>query len=106
MNRPWLMSCVAAVTIAPAALADSFRCGNYLVREGMAAAEIREKCGEPTTVETIVEPVMARRSNGTLYQTGEAVTEYWLYERGSGRFPARLTISEGRATAIELLSRS
>lgn len=90
----------------PPALAASFRCGQDLIREGMSASDIREKCGEPDSVETVTEPVMSRTRDGLAYQVGVTTTDYWRYDRGSRRFPVRLTIKEGIAEKIELLSRN
>jgi len=87
-------------------LADSFRCGTYLIREGMPAPEVMEKCGAPTSREVVEEPVMARRANGSAFQVGVTTIEYWTYNLGARVFPARLTIEEGVATKIELLHRN
>ena len=97
-----VLGCQLLVSVAEA---DSIRCGAHLIQEGMAAAEIVEKCGQPTAIETVEEPIMARRPNGTTYQVGITTTEYWRYDRGPRLFPAQLTIEEGVATKIELLSR-
>lgn len=85
--------------------ADSIRCGGALIQEGMASAEVTEKCGQPTTVEVVEEPIMARRPNGSTYPVGVVTREYWSYDRGPQLFPVRVTIEEGVATKIELLSR-
>jgi hypothetical protein len=90
----------------PAAFADSFRCCTYLSREGMPSAEIAEKCGEPNTSESVREPIMARRANGSAFQIGVTTIETWTYDRGPGLFKARATIEEGIATKIELLGRN
>jgi Protein of unknown function (DUF2845) len=86
-------------------LADSFRCGTYVIREGLPLAEIVAKCGQPESVETVEEPIMARQPDGSLLQVGTTTREYWTYDRGSGKFPARLTVKGQIATEIELLSR-
>ncbi len=87
-------------------LADSFRCGTYLIREGILAADVIARCGEPTSVSSVTEPVLARRSDGTTYQVGTTTKEFWIYDRGSRLFPVRLTIEKGVAEIIELLSRN
>ncbi len=106
LKSSYLPVCVAVLcaALSPSSLlADAFRCGTHLAREGMLAAEIREDCGEPDSVEIVSEPVMARRPNGSAFQVGVTTTEYWIYDRGSRRFPARLTIREGIVEKIELL---
>jgi hypothetical protein len=87
------------------ALAESFRCGSYIISEGMRASEVVQKCGEPQHRETVEAPVMARGANGAAFQVGTTTTEYWTYDFGPRMFPAYLTIQEGQTKKIELLSR-
>lgn len=84
---------------------DAFWCGQRLIREGMRASDILDRCGEPDSKDIVEEPIFAWRPGGGRVQTGVTVTEYWIYGRGSGRFPARLTIRENIAEQIELLTR-
>lgn len=95
---------LCAVFSVPAA-ADSFRCGTYLIREDMPAAEIAEKCGPASSVETVEEPIMARGANGAAHQIGVASKQYWTYDRGPGSPSMRLTIEDGIAKRIETLPR-
>ena len=104
-NSALVFTALVFTGFASNALADSFRCGPHLIREGMQAAEITDKCGEPGTVTTIQEPIMARRQNGSAFQVGVATVELWTYDRGSRAFPARVRIEEGRAKTIELMRR-
>lgn len=101
---------IAALLIAPfacsGAWAESFRCGTHLIQEGMPAAEIAAKCGEPASKETVREPIMARRPNGSAFRVGETVTEHWIYDRGPGRFPVHIEIEEARAKKITRLPRN
>ena len=93
------------MTIAsPTAGADSFRCGAYVVHDGMPSAEIREKCGEPDLVRVSEEPVFSRLENGTTVQTGVTTTHYWFYARGPNQFVARVTVRDSVAREIELLN--
>ncbi len=84
---------------------DAFWCGTRLIRERMRASDILDRCGPPDSKEIVEEPVFAWRPGGGRVQTGVMITEYWTYDRGSGRFPALLTIREGVAEQIELLRR-
>jgi hypothetical protein len=86
--------------------ADSIRCGTRLIQEGARVVDIRELCGEPQTVETTTEPIYERRLDGTLYQVGVEVIDYWYYDFGSRRFPVRMTVKGGIAEKIERLSRN
>ena len=84
---------------------DRFWCGQRLIREGMAITEIVSRCGEPASIEVVEEPIFAWHAGGGRTQTGVAITEYWTYDRGSGRFPAKLTVRDNVAERIELLIR-
>ena len=86
--------------------AESVRCGADLVREGMLSAVIKEKCGEPRSIEVTSEPVLERRVDGTSHQIGAEVVEYWYYDFGSRQFPVRMTFRGGVAEKIELVSRN
>ena len=95
---------LAFAMTSPAAIADSFRCGAYIAVEGMPAAELTEKCGEPELTRTFDEPVYAERPNGSRYQLGVTTSHYWYYERGRNEFVARVTVRKSVAEKIELLS--
>lgn len=86
--------------------AESVRCGTDLVREGMLSAVIRDKCGEPTSIEVTSEPVYERHVDGTTHQIGAEVVEYWFYDFGPRQFPVRMTFRGGVAEKIELVSRN
>jgi hypothetical protein len=94
----------AAALLPAAARADTFRCGQYVISEGLRASVIEGRCGKPQSVERQSEPVMARRANGGTYQVGTATREIWVYTRSPGQFPARLTIEGGVAKKIELVT--
>jgi len=85
---------------------DAFWCGTHLIRDGMRAEQIAQRCGQPDTVEVLEEPIMAQRQNGSRFQAGVKTIEFWTYDRGTGKFPARLTIEEGVATKVALLSKN
>lgn len=91
-------SCAAADEI------DGFRCGNSLVYEGLSAAEVVGKCGDPASREVLSEPIRARFPSGASRIVGTRTIELWIYEREPGQFPARLTFEEGELKRIELLS--
>lgn len=86
--------------------AETIRCGTELIQEGALTIDIREKCGEPTAIEHTTEPVYERRLDGTVYQVGVDVIDYWYYDFGSRRFPVRMTVKGGIAEKIERLSRN
>ncbi len=88
----------------PAAALDTLRCGNDLIRVGMVAPQVVAKCGQPTTKTVENVPVRVRRPNGLSGTVGVAHIEHWVYDRGFGKFPARLTFDEGKLKQIELLT--
>jgi Protein of unknown function (DUF2845) len=89
------------LTQIPPAQAQILRCGSALIQVGMKADEVLTKCGAPSDKTTITEPVYARNPNGATFQTGVATKELWRYDRGSGQFPAVLTIVDGAVDSIE-----
>jgi Protein of unknown function (DUF2845) len=105
-NLALLAIAVALQCVMASARADSVRCGTALIQEGARTVEIRETCGEPVTIETTSEPVYSRRVDGTVYQIGVEMVEYWYYDFGPRRFPVRMTVKGGVAEKIELLSRN
>jgi hypothetical protein len=86
--------------------ADTIRCSAALIREGATALHVRQNCGEPTTIESSMEPVYAQRPDGTPYQAGSVPVEVWYYDFGSRRNPVRMTIKGGVAEKIERLRRN
>jgi len=84
---------------------DAFWCGSRLIREGMAAADIVARCGNPDDIRVVEEPVYGAGANGRRIEVGVQVTEYWTYARGTRQFPARVTVRDGVAQQIELLRR-
>ena len=97
-----LISLCSLAVVLPAR-ADSFWCGFHLIREGMATISVLKRCGPPQFVESLQQPVLGWRPNGTVFQAGVEATEYWTYDRGHARFPVRVTIEKGTATRIDLL---
>jgi len=108
MRRVLGVSCltagVAVVAWAPGVEAQVFRCNGNLIREGMTAAEIREKCRAPDLVRRKEEPVYARLASGATVRTGVEVTEFWFFERGPTEYVIRITMRESAAEKVELLT--
>lgn len=91
------------VALALPASADTLRCKGKLISVGDTKGEVLAKCGEPTFVENIDEPVRARRPNGTTYIVGTSSKEIWTYKRAPGQFPAVLTFDAGELKSIEFI---
>lgn len=85
--------------------ADSLRSGNRLGLEGAAVDELEQTCGRPDTVESIREPIMATRPNGSTYPVGRTSIELWTYDRGPRRLDAVVTIEERIVQSIEFPAR-
>ena len=84
--------------------ADTMRCENAIVREGMIAGEVLAKCGEPQSKRVDEVPIHARNHNGGVNVVGTAKIETWVYDRGDGQFGAALTFEEGKLKSIEYLT--
>jgi len=86
------------------ATAGTLRCGSYLIQEGDDAFSVIDKCGEPTKRMTITQPVYASAADGGTYPTGViANSELWRYDRGSGSFPALITVVDGFVQSIRFV---
>ena len=102
MNRQTsVLLALAALTLATAAHADTLRCGNSLIAEGAAQAEVRAKCGAPDSAMDVTEPVYAHRPDGSTYPVGTTTKTLWRYKRAPGKFPAVLTFEEGVLKKLE-----
>jgi hypothetical protein len=84
--------------------ADTMRCENAIVREGMIAGEVVAKCGEPSSKRVDEVPIRARGRNGGVNVIGMAKIETWVYDRGPGQFAAALKFEEGTLKTIEYLT--
>jgi hypothetical protein len=99
------VSVCAALAFTPFAAADdSLVCRNSIVSLGMTTAEVTSKCGEPTNKNAEQVPIQARTARGGTIVIGQTTVERWLYDRGTGRFPAELVFEEGKLKTIELLT--
>ena len=94
---PALLVCGAAHGAGP------FRCDGRLIRAGVPAAYVLEKCGPPDFGVTEQVPRRARTATGFSRPAGISVSDQWIYDRGPGRFPAVLIIREGRLIRIDYL---
>jgi Protein of unknown function (DUF2845) len=83
--------CCAAL---PASASDTFRCGSQLIQAGLSQAEVRAKCGEPTSQSVTTEDV--RSGNQVVGKTQKA---RWTYARYSST--TVLVFDGDRLVAIE-----
>ncbi|MDM8351198.1 DUF2845 domain-containing protein [Pseudomonas sp. sp1636] len=78
---------------APAAQAETLRCGSQLVSVGDRAFEVEQKCGEPTFRDLVGYSLGA-------YQRREFKIEEWVYGPSNGMLTI-LTFEGNRLTRIE-----
>ncbi len=108
--RSTLLACAAGAAgllFAPAASAESMRCGGYLVQVGDGKAEILQQCGEPVLRDNFCKalpgaparPSTATDGNIVIAPPCENVDE-WTYNPGAGQFMTTLQFVEGRVRAI------
>ena len=83
------------------AVAESMRCGKWVVSESVALAELVEKCGEPQDKNSTTEDVLARNANGTTRKIGTRTVEHWTYQPGPGALPMTVVIIDGKVTRME-----
>ena len=88
--------------------ADAMRCGNRLVRDGDTRAEVRQRCGEPTDVQTTT---ILRRPyydvNGGMVYYGDGLVEIpvevWTYNFGPHKLMYRLRFEDGLLMDVDTL---
>jgi hypothetical protein len=77
-----------------ASASDTFRCGSQLIQPGLSQAEVRAKCGEPTSQSVTAEDV--RSGNQVV---GTTQKSRWTYARYSST--TVLVFDGDRLVAIE-----
>lgn len=91
---------LAGLLILPASAgADSYRCGQKLVRSGDSVAKVLQVCGEPRHKSS---------GQGEIKIRGVAKTtrvQRWHYRQGSRRLEHVVLIYKGKVAAIEVVGR-
>lgn len=79
------------------AVAETFRCGQWIASSDMSVEELLEKCGAPTskTVEEIDVYGPAVSGAGRV-KRGTSTVEKWTYERGNQASAMVVTIVDGK----------
>lgn len=103
-----LLACLAAAT-APAALADSFRCGTRLVTDGDTTAKVAALCGQPEAIERreIWRRPVSWIHGRPVHFSHHAVpvpVEFWIYNQGPHKLMRRLRFEDGLLVDVETLS--
>ncbi len=87
---------------APAALAETFRCGQWIASPDMSVGELLEKCGEPTTKSVVTEDIRGPAAKGTgRIKVGTTTIETWTYDFGSQSLPMVITIVDGKIKSMK-----
>ena len=91
----------AALLTSASAMADSMRCGTYIVNESATVNELLSKCGEPQSRDVSKEEQFAVNPNGARYKTGGfTVRERWIYKPSPGKLPMAVSIVDGKITSL------
>ncbi len=104
MNTRFLAVIIAAGLAlgAPAAFAETFRCGQWIASSDMSVDELLEKCGEPETRSVETKDVYGPTVSGSgRVKVGTTVVETWTYDRGSQSFPMVVTIVDGKIKSMK-----
>lgn len=98
----------ALLLLAPAAWADSMRCGQRLVVDGTTREQVVAWCGEPTsTLQRVVlrPPVVWYYGRPVNLGGGyvEVLVETWTYNLGPQKLMRRIVFEDGAVVDIETL---
>ena len=85
----------------PAPGEELFRCGSWVINSEMSVADLKAKCGEPTSKSVETQDVRSRVGGGGTIKTGTATVEHWVYDRGSRSFSMVVTIVDGKIIRLE-----
>lgn len=87
---------------APVAVAENFRCGQWIASPDMSVDELLEKCGTPTSKAVSVEDVYGPTHSGKgRTKVGTTTVETWTYDRGSQSSAMVVTIVDGQIKSME-----
>lgn len=102
-NRSILvLTATSAALMAGTALADSMRCGKWVVNEATTKDELLKKCGEPLSREVTRTDTMARNPAGAPVKTGAVtVTERWIYQPTPGTLPMQVVIVDEEIVSLQ-----
>jgi len=96
------MALAGLLLMGNAALAESFRCGQWIASEDMSVEELLQKCGEPTQKSSETIDVYGPTvSGGGRVKRGTSTIEKWTYDRGSQAAPMVVTIVDGKIRSME-----
>jgi hypothetical protein len=92
---------MAILLLAPPAIAETFRCGQWIASPDMSVDELLEKCGTPTNKTVEVVDVYGPNVHGSgNIKRGTMTTEKWTYDRGSQASAMVVTIVDGKIKSM------
>ena len=108
-NRIATLAACAALLMAGAASADSFRCGTRLVTDGDSTDKVEALCGKPSSVERreiLQRPIRWYRGRPyySSFEPEPIPIEYWTYNLGPHKLMRRLKFEDGLLVDVETLS--
>ena len=77
------------------------RCQGKIINPGDSTEEVLDLCGAPKRRIIEQTPVRVRTLSGFSRLIGVTATEFWVYDRGYGRFPAMLKFQDGKLRRID-----
>ena len=96
------LSLASLLFAATPAIAETFRCGQWVASPDMSVEELFEKCGAPTSKTVEVIDVYGPSDAGTgNIKRGTTTVETWTYDRGSQSFAMVVTIVDGKIKSME-----
>jgi hypothetical protein len=93
--------CGLAALSAPAAWAETFRCGQWIASPEMSVEELIEKCGEPSSRSAESVDVYGHSANGGRIKTGTSVVETLTFDRGNQAAAMVVTVVDGKIRSME-----
>lgn len=93
---------IGLLFLSSTAMAEGFRCGQWIASADMSVDELLEKCGAPTqkTSETI-DVYGPSVSGGGRVKRGTSTIEKWTYDRGTQAAAMVVTIVDGEIKSME-----
>jgi hypothetical protein len=103
----WILA--LGLMLAAASPAYAFRCGRYVIDEGVTRSEVAAKCGDPTEIDRrsaiLRQPTVWIR--GRPYATGDSLieipVEIWIYNLGPNKLMRKLRFEDGVLVDIDTL---
>lgn len=97
-----LLAATTLLLVTEVASAESLRCGQAVVTEGLRDFEVLERCGEPMSQRTRTE---VRGYDVGPIELYYVVVDEWVYDPGARKLRRLLRFEDGELISIETLRR-